>query len=84
MIGEMQEGLTRIIMQMSCHGIKAYLSRNLVYDWGTLTANKVNLACSFTLILGLEALTFRQVNKGACSVILFNGLQVNVLTQAYR
>ena len=48
--------------------IKAYHSDNLVYHLGIFAANKVNFTWFVTVILGLDASTFRWV-KGACSVI---------------
>ena len=59
-------------MQTLCQVTKAYHSENLVYYLGTFIAKKVNFTWFLTLILGLDALTFRQV-KGACSVIPFKG-----------
>ena len=51
---------------------KAYHSDNLVYYLEIFAANKVNFTWFVTLILGLDASTFRWV-KGACSVIPFKG-----------
>ena len=59
-------------MQTLCQVTKAYHSENLLYYLGQSTANKVNFTWLFTLILGLDASTFRRV-KGACSVILKRG-----------
>ena len=61
-------------MQTSRQGTKAYHSENLVYDLGlgTFAADRVNFIWFLTLILGLDASTFRRV-KGACSVIPFTG-----------
>ena len=57
-------------MQSLCHVTKAYHSENWVYYLGKFSANKVNFTWFLTLILGLDASTFRQV-KGACSGIPF-------------
>ena len=51
---------------------KAYHSENLVYYLGRFAANKVDFTWFVTLILELDASTFRWV-KGACSVIPFKG-----------
>ena len=59
-------------MQTLCQVTKTYHSENLLYYFGTFTANKVNFTWFFNLILGLDASTFRRV-KGACSVIPFKG-----------
>ena len=47
---------------------KAYHSENLLYHLGTFTANKVNFIWALTLVLGLDATTFRLV-RDACNVI---------------
>ena len=59
-------------MQTFCQVTKAYHSENLVYYLGIFAANKVNFTWFMTLILGLDAWTFRLV-KGAYSVIPFKG-----------
>ena len=59
-------------MQISRQGTKAYQSENLLCDFGTFTAKKVNFIKFLTLIPELDASTFRQV-KDACSIILFKG-----------
>ena len=62
--------MTRSTIQTLYQVTKAYHSKNLVYHLGTFAANKVNFTWFVTLILGLDASTFRLVN-GACSVIPF-------------
>ena len=49
------------MMQISRQGIQAYHSEKLVYDLGKFIVNKVNFACFFTVILGLEVSTFRRI-----------------------
>ena len=64
--------MTRSTIQTLCQVNKAYHSENLVYYSGIFAANKVYFTWFVTLILTLDASTFRCV-KGACSVIPFKG-----------
>ena len=59
-------------MQTLCQETIAYHSENVVHYSRKFTANKLNFTWFLTLILGLDASTFRRI-KGACSVSPFKG-----------